>query len=73
MNEQIGKSLIIMGIIVMLVGVSLYLLPKLTNLPKIPGDILIKKDNFVFYFPWVSSLLISAILSLIFYLFFRNK
>jgi len=38
------------------------------NLGKLPGDIYIKKDNFVFYFPITTSILISVVLSLIFML-----
>jgi hypothetical protein len=72
MNESMGKMLILMGIIIIIVGILFVALPKITSLPKLPGDILIKRDNFTFYFPWVTSLVISAILSLIFYLFFRR-
>lgn len=72
MNESMGKMLIVIGIVIIIVGILFVALPKLTSLPKLPGDIYIKKDNFTFYFPWVSSLLISGILSLIFYLFFRK-
>jgi hypothetical protein len=73
MNDSMGKLLIIMGITLLIVGILFIALPKITSLPKLPGDILIKKDNFTFYFPWVSSLVISAVLSLVFYLFFRGK
>ncbi|MBA3723767.1 MAG: DUF2905 domain-containing protein [Candidatus Levybacteria bacterium] len=72
MNESIGKMLILMGIIIIIVGIIFVALPKLPSLPKLPGDILIKNDNFTFYFPWVTSLVISAVLSLLFYLFFRK-
>ena len=73
MNEQLGKSLIFMGITIVVVGIALYVLPKINNLPKMPGDILIKKDNFTFYFPWVTSIIISIVLSLLFYVFSRFK
>jgi hypothetical protein len=72
MNESMGKMLILMGVIIIVVGILFVALPKITSLPKLPGDIYIKKDNFTFYFPWVTSLVISAILSIIFYLFFRK-
>lgn len=72
MNESMGKMLILMGIIIIIVGILFVALPKITSLPKLPGDILIKNDNFTFYFPWVTSLVISAVLSLLFYLFFRR-
>lgn len=66
-----GKELIIIGLIIIIIGVVLNM-GGLNSLPKLPGDIYIKRDNFTFYFPWVTSLLISAILSLIFYFFFRK-
>jgi hypothetical protein len=71
MNLEVGRTLFIMGIILIIAG-GLFMLFSKTGLPKLPGDILIKKDNFTFYFPWVTSILISAVLSIIFYLFFRR-
>ena len=71
MNIDIGKTLITFGILLIVVGIVFVLFSK-AGLPKLPGDIVIKKDNFTFYFPWVTSLVISALLSLIFFLFFRK-
>ena len=68
---NIGKDIIIVGIILVIIGLIISFL-NFNSLPKLPGDILVKKGNFTFYFPWVTSLVISAILSLIFYLFFRR-
>lgn len=72
MNEQLGRSIIIIGVLFIIVGLLFTFLLKITSLLKLPGDIYIKKDNFIFYFPWVTSLLISAILSLLYYLLFRK-
>lgn len=71
MNENLGKTIIVMGVILIIVGALFMLLGK-GGLPKLPGDIYIKKDNFVFFFPWVSSIVISIVLSIVFYLFFRK-
>jgi hypothetical protein len=71
-NNDIGKSLIIIGIIIVITGVIFTYLPKGGSLPKLPGDIFIKKDNFIFYFPIVTSILVSIVLSIIMYLFFRK-
>ncbi len=38
---------------------------------RLPGDIYIKRDNFVFYFPITTSILLSVVASLLFYIFFR--
>ncbi|MDD2586661.1 MAG: DUF2905 domain-containing protein [Syntrophomonadaceae bacterium] len=57
----------IMGIIILISGVIFYLFSRigLTGL-KLPGDIYIRKGNFTFYFPLVTCLIISIILTLIF-------
>ncbi len=67
MMEGIGKSLILIGIFIVIVGLLIMFFEKLPfGLGKLPGDIYIKRDNFVFYFPLATSILISIFLSLIF-------
>ena len=67
-----GKSLIFMGIVIILLGTMLLFSDKLPfNLGKLPGDIFYKKDNFSFYFPITTAILVSIVLSLLFYLFGR--
>lgn len=58
-----GKSLAIIGIVLALLGLAL--VGKLPFLGRLPGDIRIHRDGFVFYFPITSMLIVSAILSLI--------
>jgi len=67
-----GKFLIIIGLIIVIIGLVLTFGPKIPYIGRLPGDIYYKKDNFVFYFPLATSILVSIILSLIFYLFFRR-
>lgn len=67
----IGKSLIIIGLIIAVIGVVLTLAGKVPWIGRLPGDIYIKRDNFTFYFPLATSILISAILSLILWLLRR--
>jgi uncharacterized protein HemY len=50
------------------IGLVLLLFQKTPFLGKLPGDILIKKENFTFYFPLATSIIISIIISLILYL-----
>jgi hypothetical protein len=69
---MVGKLFVIVGVVLVIVGVIITFFPKIGSLPRLPGDIYIKKDGFTFYFPWVTSLVISIIMSLIFYLFFRK-
>lgn len=66
--SEIGKFLILLGIIIIVLGLLLSFTGKLTFIGKLPGDIVIKKKNFVFYFPLGTSILLSIILSLILYL-----
>lgn len=68
----LGKSLIIIGIIIIVIGLFVAYGPKIPYLGKLPGDIHVKRDNFVFYFPLATSILISVILSLILYFFTRR-
>lgn len=72
MHIDIGRMLVTVGFIFVIVGVLFMVFSKTTGLPKLPGDIMIKNGNFTFYFPWVTSIVISVILSVIFYLFFRK-
>jgi uncharacterized protein HemY len=65
----IGKALIFMGLIVAALGVLLVLAPRIPWLGKLPGDILIKKDNFQFYLPITTCIIISLVLTLLLYLF----
>lgn len=73
-----GKLFILLGILLILIGGLLTLLDKLPSwgglgwLGKLPGDIYIKRDNFTFYFPITTSILISIILSLLFYVLTRR-
>ena len=65
-----GKFLILIGVIFILVGL---LYPYLTSLGlgKLPGDIVIEKKNFNFYFPITTSIILSILLSLLFKIFFK--
>jgi len=69
---MLGKTLIIIGIIIVIIGLFITYGPKVPYLGKLPGDIYYKKDNFVFYFPLATSIIISIVLSLILYFFTRR-
>jgi hypothetical protein len=68
---DIGRFLIYVGLLLVVVGVVLLLAPKIPWLGKLPGDIVIKRDHFTFYFPLGTCILISVILSLLMYFFRR--
>ncbi len=69
MNEvqSIGKLLIIGGIVMLAAGLLLSFWDKIPLLGKLPGDIIWKGKNFTFYFPVVTSILLSIIISIILY------
>jgi hypothetical protein len=66
--HYIGKFLVILGtVIIALVG--LLLLPgKVSWLGRLPGDIIVQKKNFTFYFPLATSILLSILLTFIFWI-----
>jgi hypothetical protein len=68
---DLGRFLIIAGVILVIVGAVFLLAPKIPWLGHLPGDISYKRGNFSFYFPLGTCILISVILTLILYLFRR--
>jgi len=66
--QALARALIIFGLLLFGIGILLNFAHKLPFLGKLPGDICIQKKNFTFYFPLATSILISIILSLIFWL-----
>ena len=71
---SISKILIGIGALLIVVGVFWHFGARFLHLGRLPGDIVVEKENFKFYFPLATSLLISLILSLIIYLirFFKS-
>ncbi|HWQ30374.1 MAG TPA: DUF2905 domain-containing protein [Negativicutes bacterium] len=71
MNMQyLAKTLIALGIGIAILGCLLYLGGKL-GLGKLPGDIYIRKGSFTFYFPIVTCIIASIVLTIVFSLFRR--
>jgi uncharacterized protein HemY len=66
--HELAKMLILLGAVLIVAGLLLLVLPKTPFIGKLPGDILIKRDNFTFSFPLATSIIISIIISLISYL-----
>jgi hypothetical protein len=67
--SELGKTLIILGIILTVAGAVLLAAPKIPWLGKLPGDITYQGKGFTFYFPLATCVLLSVVLSLILYLF----
>ncbi len=69
-----GKLLIGLGVLLILLGLFFTFIPHMTKIPfgRLPGDIIIKRGNFTFYFPLASSIILSIILTVIFYFLSRR-
>jgi hypothetical protein len=63
----IAKSMIILGAVLVVAGLILLVIQKLPFAGKLPGDILIKRENFTFYFPLATCIIISIVISLLLY------
>lgn len=63
-----ARILIVTGLVLIVIGLLWPVIKKL-NIGRLPGDIMIKSENFTFYFPIVTCIVISVILSLVFWLF----
>ena len=69
--NQIGQFLIIVGILIACVGGILLFSDRLGWLGRLPGDILIERDNFTLYMPITTSILLSLLLSFLLYIMGR--
>jgi len=65
-----ARFLILLGLLILAVGLLWPFLSRL-GLGRLPGDIVIQRDNFTFYFPLMTCILVSVLLSAVFWLFNR--
>jgi hypothetical protein len=71
--EPLGRTLLLLGAVLLAVGLLLTFAPQLPLLGKLPGDIRIERPGLRIYFPLATSLLISAVLSLLLHLFSKLR
>jgi hypothetical protein len=69
--SELGRYLIIAGVLIVLAGVIVVVAGKIPWMGRLPGDIYYKSDRVTVYVPLATCLLISVVLSLLFYLFRR--
>jgi uncharacterized protein HemY len=67
--SEIGKTLVLVGLLLAAIGAAFMLAGKVPFLGKLPGDIFVKKENFTFYFPLTTCILVSVVLTIVMYLF----
>jgi DUF2905 family protein len=65
---EIARILIILGAALIVIGLVMIGIQKLPFAGRLPGDIMIKRENFTFYFPLATSIIVSIVVSLILYL-----
>jgi hypothetical protein len=70
--NELGKLLIVFGVLLTLAGVALVAVGRVPWLGRLPGDIHIERGNWSFHFPIVTSLLLSVLLTLVFYFIGRR-
>ncbi|MEO6704878.1 MAG: DUF2905 domain-containing protein [Ginsengibacter sp.] len=64
MDQQTGKYLLIAGLIIVVAGVLIYFFHDYFKwVGRLPGDIIIKKENFTFYFPLATMIVISLFIT----------
>jgi hypothetical protein len=66
MSNSLGKLFIVAGIVITLLGLIIYFFGgRLNFLGKLPGDIRVERENFSFYFPFTSCILISLVITVV--------
>jgi len=70
--QPFGRWLIGVGAVIFLVGVVMTLAPRLPWLGRLPGDFVVQRDSFTFYFPLATSILVSIALTILFNLLGRR-
>ncbi|MDD3654908.1 MAG: DUF2905 domain-containing protein [Desulfotomaculaceae bacterium] len=72
MFETFGKMVLVLGLFLVIIGGVMLFGGKLFGLGRLPGDIIIQKENFSFYFPVVTCVVISILLTIIFNILARR-
>jgi hypothetical protein len=70
--EQIGRMLVVLGVLVVLVGALLLLAGRIPWLGRLPGDFVLRRGPLTVYFPLVTSIIVSIVLTILLNLFWRR-
>jgi len=66
--SDIGKLLVVFGLLIAVVGLALVFAGRIPGVGRLPGDIYIQRGNWTFYFPLATSLILSVVLTVILWL-----
>lgn len=72
MFEALGKTILIFGLVMVIIGGLMVTGGKLFGLGRLPGDIVIQKENFSFYFPIATSIILSILITIFLNIFARK-
>ena len=70
--SELGRVLVVLGVVIAVVGVALMLFPRVPWLGRLPGDLHVERGNWTFYFPLGTSILLSLVLTLVLWLVGRR-
>jgi hypothetical protein len=68
---ELGRTLLIAGAVLLVVGLFLTLGGRVPGVGRLPGDVMYRRGNFTFYFPIVTCILLSVVLTLLLRIFRR--
>lgn len=71
--QNLGKMIILAGVFLVILGLLLTFSNKIPFIGKLPGDFVFKRENFSFYFPLATSIILSVILTLVLNFLMRSK
>jgi hypothetical protein len=71
-SQELGRTLIVIGAVLLVVGLALVFADRIPFVGRLPGDVVIKRKNFTLYFPIVTGLVLSLILTLVLSLWARR-
>jgi hypothetical protein len=70
--QGLGRSLIVFGLVIVLVGVVLLVADRIPGVGRLPGDVVLRRGPVTFYFPLATSIVLSVLLTILLNLFWRR-
>jgi hypothetical protein len=71
-SGDLGRALLIMGVVIAVIGMVVMVAGRVPWIGRLPGDIHVERGHWTFYFPLATSIVISVVLTLIFWRFGRR-